>query len=577
MSRTRTACLALAVTLSLSACASSAPPRASTGAAVVGAAALAVEVPSIRHPQDETPQWWFRDGASQASARGAMGGKAKNVILFVGDGMSLTTVAAARIYEGQKKGGPGEENRLSWERFPSTALSKTYNTDSQTPDSAGTMSAMATGVKTRAGVLSIGQQAARGSCAGALAAPILSLWELAAGSGLATGVVTTTRVTHATPGATFSHSADRNWENDADLPEDAKTAGCHDIARQMIESPYGNGPDVLMGGGRTNFMTVEQRDPEYDDKVGQRLDGRDLIARWKQRHPDGSYVWNAKQFAAAPAGKPLLGLFEPDHMQFDHDRPKDGAGEPSLAEMTRAAIARLNRLSADKGDSGWVLLVEGGRIDHAHHYGNAYRALTETVALSDAVRAASEATSADDTLILVTADHSHTLSFVGYPVRGNPILGKVRGTSGEDGDAADYARDSLGMPYTTLSYSNGPGYVGASAQQPEGPKRFLHTASGTQQAEHGRPDLTHVDTEQPDYLQESLVPTSNESHGGDDVGIWARGPGSDAVRGSVEQNTIFHFMLQAMPKLRAALCAKGDCDAQQVPVTLPKPEDFKGR
>ncbi|KRA72840.1 alkaline phosphatase [Lysobacter sp. Root667] len=577
MSRTRTACLALAVTLSLSACASSSPPHASAGPAVVGAAALVVDVPPIRHPQDETPQWWFRDGAAQAAQRGAMAGKARNVILFVGDGMSLTTVAAARIFEGQKKGGPGEENRLSWERFPSTALSKTYNTDSQTPDSAGTMSAMATGVKTRAGVLSIGQQAARGSCAGALAAPILSLWELAAGSGLATGVVTTTRVTHATPGATFSHSADRNWENDADLPEDAKAAGCQDIARQMIESPYGTGPDVLMGGGRGSFMTVEQRDPEYDDKVGQRLDGRDLIATWKQRHPGGAYVWNAKQFAAAPADKPLLGLFEPDHMQFDHDRPQDGAGEPTLAEMTRAAIARLNRLSADKGGNGWVLLVEGGRIDHAHHYGNAYRALTETVALSDAVRAASEATSADDTLILVTADHSHTLSFVGYPVRGNPILGKVRGTSGEDGDAADYARDSLGMPYTTLNYSNGPGYVGASAQQPEGPKRFLHTASSTQQAEHGRPDLTKVDTEQPDYLQESLVPTSNESHGGDDVGIWARGPGSDAVRGSVEQNTIFHFMLQAMPKLRGALCAKGDCDAQQVPVTLPKPDDFKNR
>ncbi|KQZ66167.1 MULTISPECIES: alkaline phosphatase [unclassified Lysobacter] len=577
MSRTRTACLALAVTLSLGACASTPATRAAAPAASSSAAAVAVDVPQIRHPQDETPQWWFRDGAAQAAQRGAMAGKARNVILFVGDGMSLTTVAAARIFEGQKKGGPGEENRLSWERFPSTALSKTYNTDSQTPDSAGTMSAMATGVKTRAGVLSIGQQAARGSCAGALAAPILSLWELAAGSGLATGVVTTTRVTHATPGATFSHSADRNWENDADLPEDAKAAGCQDIARQMIESPYGTGPDVLMGGGRGNFMTVEQRDPEYDDKVGQRLDGRDLIATWKQRHPGGAYVWNAKQFAAAPADKPLLGLFEPDHMQFDHDRPQDGAGEPTLAEMTRAAIARLNRLSADKGGNGWVLLVEGGRIDHAHHYGNAYRALTETVALSDAVRAASEATSADDTLILVTADHSHTLSFVGYPVRGNPILGKVRGTSGEDGDAADYARDSLGMPYTTLNYSNGPGYVGASAQQPEGPKRFLHTASGTQQAEHGRPDLTKVDTEQPDYLQESLVPTSNESHGGDDVGIWARGPGSDAVRGSVEQNTIFHFMLQAMPKLRGALCAKGDCDAQQVPVTLPKPDDFKNR
>ncbi|WP_223620425.1 alkaline phosphatase [Lysobacter sp. ESA13C] len=569
MSKLRSASVLLVPAL-LSACAASAPTRADAPAAH----GVAIDVPAIQHPQGETPAWWYRDGAAQAAQRGASGGKAKNVILFVGDGMSLTTVAAARILAGQLKGAPGEENRLSWERFPATALSKTYNTDSQTPDSAGTMSAMATGVKTRAGVLSIGQQAARGDCAGALAAPMLTLWELAASSGLATGVVTTTRVTHATPGATFSHSADRNWENDMDLPEKAKAEGCADIARQMIESPYGTGPDVLLGGGRGNFMTVEQRDPEYDDKVGQRLDGRDLIATWKQRHPGGSYVWNAKQFAAAPKDQPLFGLFEPDHMQFSHDRPQDGAGEPSLAEMTTAAIERLKRI---KGDKGFVLLVEGGRIDHAHHLGNAYRALTDTIALSEAVEAANQATSADDTLILVTADHSHTLSFVGYPVRGNPMLGKVRGSSGEEGDPGDYARDALGMPYTTLSYSNGPGYVGASAQQPEGPHRYPHTVSGTQMAEKGRPDLSKVDTAHPDYMQEALVPTNAETHGGDDVGIWARGPGSDAVRGSVEQNTIYHFMLQSMPKLRAALCAKGDCDANAIPLALPKADDFKSR
>ncbi|UNK49296.1 alkaline phosphatase [Lysobacter sp. S4-A87] len=558
------ACLAFAATLLASACTSQGVRPAAA------ATALAVDVPVIAHPREETAAWWFRDGAAQAAQRGAMAGKARNVILFVGDGMSLTTVAAARILDGQRKGGPGEENRLSWERFPATALSKTYNTDSQTPDSAGTMSAMATGVKTRAGVLSIGQQAARRNCAQALQAPILTLWELAASQGLGTGVVTTTRVTHATPGATFTHSADRNWENDTDLPDDAKAAGCVDIARQLVETPYGHGPDVLMGGGRGEFMTAQQSDPEYDDKVGQRLDGRDLVAQWKQRHPDGTYVWNAQQFAAAPTKGPLLGLFEPDHMQFSHDRPKDGAGEPTLAEMTRAAIARLQHNA-----NGYVLLVEGGRIDHANHYGNAYRALTDTIALSEAVQAAADATSADDTLILVTADHSHTLSFVGYPVRGNPILDKVRGASGEEGEYGDYAIDALGLPYTTLSYSNGPGYVGPSAQQAEGPKKFQHTVSGVQIPKRGRPDLRNVDTQDPDYLQEALVPMSSESHGGDDVGIWARGPGSEAVRGSVEQNTIFHFMLQAMPKLSAGLCKAGDCDGNGVPVTLPDPAKFR--
>lgn len=550
--------------LLLGACATGGP------AAPAAASSHVVDVPSIQRPAGETPAWWFRNGAAQAASRGAMGGRAKNLILFVGDGMSLPTVAAARILEGQRAGRPGEEQKLAWEEFPATALSRTYNTDSQTPDSAGTMSAMATGVKTRLGVLSIGQQARRGDCAAARAVPTLSLWELAAASGMATGVVTTTRVTHATPGATFSHSADRNWENDSDLPADAKAAGCIDIARQIVESDFGNGPDVLMGGGRKSFFGTDRRDPEYDDKVGERLDGRDLIAEWKNRHPEGAYVWNAKQLADAPADAPLLGLFEPDHMQYEHDRPKDAGGEPSLAEMTRAAIARLQR-----NPNGYVLLVEGGRIDHAHHAGNAFRALTDTIALSDAVRAATEATDAADTLVLVTADHGHVMSFVGYPARGNPILGKVKGGSGEDGDPAQYARDATGLPYTTLNYTNGPGYVGATDQQPEGPKHARTDSSGWQQAGKGRPDLSDVDTEDPDYLQEAMFPLRAETHGGDDVGVWARGPGSDAVRGSVEQNTLFHFLLQAHPRLRKVMCDAGYCDARGVPVALPDPKRFE--
>lgn len=551
---------AASLALVLAACAS-----APTGAApaIAPQDGVHVDVPAIPRPAGETPAWWYRDGAAQAAERGAMNGRARNVIVFLGDGMSLTTVAAARILEGQRKGGSGEENRLAWEHFPATALSKTYNTNSQTPDSAGTMSAIATGAKTRLGVLSIGQSAPRGDCKAALATPLLTLWELAASAGMATGVVTTTRVTHATPAATFSHSADRNWETDADLPPEAQAEGCIDIARQMVESPYGQGPDVLMGGGRSNLMPASQRDPEYDDKVGARLDGRDLIAEWRKRHPGGAYVWKTAQLRTAPTDKPLLGLFEPDHMHYEHDRPQDAAGEPSLAEMTRAAITRLAH-----NPNGYVLLVEGGRIDHAHHSGNAFRALDETIALSDAVRVATEMTSPQDTLILVTADHSHTMTFAGYPIRGNPILGKVRGGSGEESDPSQLARDATGLPYTTLGYANGPGYTGASGSQPEGPKRFEHWMEDVQPAD-GRPDLTNVNTEAPDYLQEALVPTKSETHGGEDVGIWASGPGSAAVRGSLEENAIYHILLQATPRLRETLCAQGRCDANGVPVELP--------
>ncbi|MET0580702.1 MAG: alkaline phosphatase [Pseudoxanthomonas sp.] len=528
-----------------------------------------IDVPEIAHPSGETSAWWYRSGAARAAGNGAMNGHAKNVILFLGDGMSLTTVAAARILEGQRKGQPGEENRLSWENFPNTALSRTYNTDSQTPDSAGTMTAITTGVKSHMGAIAVGA-GNRNDCATSLARPLLTWLELADSAGLSTGVVTTARLTHATPAATYAHSPNRDWENDADLPEAAREQGCIDIARQLLESSrFGRGPTVALGGGRREFTSTQQRDAEYDDKVGQRLDGRDLPGEWQRAHAGGAYVWNAQQLQAAVNAPALLGLFEADHMQFEHDRDRGAGGDPSLVDMTLAAIRTLSR-----NPDGYVLMVEGARIDHANHDGNAYRALDETISLSNAVRAAAEATSAEDTLIIVTADHSHTLNLVGYPVRGNPILGKVRGRGGEDDIPGDLARDSTGLVFTTLTYANGPGNTGPSNEQPEGPKKYLHSPSSYEPVV-GRPDLRLVDTEDPDYLQESLVPLKDESHGGEDVGVWARGPGSDAVRGSLEQNTIFHLIVQATPRLRERLCAANTCDANGVPVELPKPADFE--
>ncbi len=558
----RSRLLPLAFALTLAACAStpsSMPPATQ-------AAGIHVEVPAVARPGGETPAWWYRDGAAQAAARGAMAGRAKNVIVFLGDGMSLPTVAAARILEGQRKGDSGEENRLSWEHFPATALSRTYNTDAQTPDSAGTMTAITTGVKSHMGAIGV-YAGDKNDCAGSLGKQAQTWLELADAAGMATGIVTTARVTHATPASTYAHVPHRNWENDAALPAKAVAEGCRDIARQLIEATQGGrGPSIVLGGGRKEFLTTAQVDPQQPDKKGLRRDGRDLIAEWQRARPQGRYVTDAAQLAAAAGAPSVLGLFNYDHMQFDHDRRTSGAIEPSLADMTRAAIAHLSR-----GNDGYVLMVEGARIDMAHHDGNAFRALDETIAFSDAVRAATETTSAEDTLILVTADHAHTLNFVGYPARGNPILGKVRGSNSFDGEPGKLAKDLAGLPYTTLVYANGPGNTGASETQPAGPKRHPHWPKKLLAPANGRPDLTDVDTTAPDYMQEALVPLSGESHGGDDVGIWARGPGSAAVRGSLEQNAIYHIVVQATPRLRAALCGKGLCDGNGVPVELPRP------
>ncbi|NLB12447.1 MAG: alkaline phosphatase, partial [Gammaproteobacteria bacterium] len=193
-------------------------------------------VPQIKRPDGESAAWWFHAGAEAAARnRGADKPAARNVIIFIGDGMSIPTLAAARILEGQRLGASGEERRLSFEEFPHTALSRTYNTDSQTPDSAGTMSAITTGAKTRMGFISVGQAAQRGDCASAQGQSLVTLMELAETAGMATGIVTTTRLTHATPAATFAHAPDRNWESDGQIPAAQREHGCIDIARQLIE------------------------------------------------------------------------------------------------------------------------------------------------------------------------------------------------------------------------------------------------------------------------------------------------------------------------------------------------------
>jgi alkaline phosphatase len=463
--------------------------------------------------------------------------RARNVILFVGDGMGISTVTAARILEDQLRGHSGEENQLSFEHFPYVALSKTYSVNQQVSDSAPTMTAMITGVKTKDRFLSVNQNGVKGDYATVAGNELTSLLELAEDRGLSTGVVTTTRVTHATPAACYAHTVDRDWESDADLPTTAREAGFPDIARQLIEFKHGDGLEVALGGGRKNFLPKTAADPEDNTTTGARLDGRDLTQEWLKK-PKAAFTWNKAQLDAIDPAKVnhLLGLFERDHLKFEADRLADSAGEPSLMEMTIKAIDILA-----KNKKGFFLMVEGGRIDHAHHAGNAYRALLETIEFSHAVRAAQLKTDPHSTLIIVTADHSHTLTLSGYPKRGNPILGKVI-----EPDKSDPAKDQSGLPYTTLNYANGPGHISASDQQPQGLKTFPHEAKSYTKEAVSRPDLTNVDTTSPSYMQEATFPLFNETHGGEDVAIYATGPGAYLVHGVQEQNVIFHIMNAAL-------------------------------
>jgi alkaline phosphatase len=441
---------------------------------------------------------------------------AKNIILFIGDGMGVSTVTAARIFDGQSRGMTGEENWLEFERFPNVALVKTYNSNQQVPDSAGTATAMVTGRKTRAGVINIGPEARRRDCGEALAKPLQSIGEIAQQHGMAVGFVTTTRVTHATPATLYAHSPERDWEADWPIPAADWALGCRDMAYQLVHMD-GAGLDVAMGGGRREFfgsgLGGKRRDPEDD-----------LVRQWLAGGSGRSYITTADQLRSLRPGDQVLGLFADSHMTYIAERGKDSR-EPSLSQMTVAAIDLLAG-----NEQGFFLMVEGGRIDHGHHDGKPGYALLEAQEFNRAVGVALKKVDLKDTLVLVTADHSHVFTMSGYPTRGNPILGLVAGNDkrGEPNSGPTIAAD--GQPYTTLGYINGPGAVTAL------PRPAPETGIGA--------------------VAQALVPlvkediegtlSNNETHGGEDVALYGTGVGAERVRGVIEQNRIFDIMMAAM-------------------------------
>lgn len=440
--------------------------------------------------------------APAPAAEAAAPAKAKNVILFIGDGMGISTITAARIYAGQKQGQSGEEYVLPFETFDNVALVKTYNTNAQVPDSAGTATAMHSGQKTKIGVLGVGPAVVRGDCASGLANPLPLLGEEVKQRGLALGIVSTARITHATPASVYARSADRGWEADAAIPEDQRGKGCDDIATQLINSDW----EVALGGGLAAFFGK--------DNGGRRLEGdADLPAGWAAR-TGGTYVTDRDALAAAPMDKPVLGLFDASHMDYMADADRD-ASEPTLTEMTQQAIARL------KSDpDGYYLMVESGRIDHGHHAGRAGFALEETVEFANAIQYAIENTDPEETLILVTADHSHVFTIAGYPRRGNDILGLVVPPADGGEEVAEAAKAEDGKPYTTLGYGNGPGSIANLAERPI-PETGINAR------------------------QQSAIPTGSETHGGEDVALYAQGPGADAARGVIEQDVIYDIIRNA--------------------------------
>jgi alkaline phosphatase len=423
--------------------------------------------------------------------------------------MGINTLTAARIYA------VGESGELTIDTLPESAFVKTFSNDAQVTDSAASMSAYMTGVKQNNGVISMSGDtravapAEDGSSRCTNGAPVSTLLELAKARGLATGIVTTTSVTDATPAATYAHACHRKLQNQ--------------IAAMMVpggagyNAALGNGLDLVFGGGAQYFRPVA--------KGGKRTDGRDLLAELQAR---GYRTANdaAGLAALSASSQPAIALFAEDDLAYDADR--DPAKQPSLAEMARKAVSLLGQ----KGDRGFFLMVEGGLIDHALHGSRAKRALQETAAFDAALKAAIDEVQKVDpglkhTLIVATADHDHTLLINGYSPRSGPttadrpgVLGLVR--SLPDGKIK---LDKDGAPYAILGFGTGE-----------------HRVQGSRATQAG---LTDAIVSADDYHQEAAIHTKSETHGGADVYLGATGAGAELFRGTIDNTRVFTLIKEA--------------------------------
>jgi alkaline phosphatase len=284
--------------------------------------------------------------------------QAKNIILMIGDGMGPSHVHIAWLYATRQLG----KNLVMTEVMDNgrTAYMVNDTADSTVTESAAAAVQMATGVKVFAKSVGIGPD-------GKVLKTIL---EMAKEKGKATGLVTTSGITDATPAGFVAHVAHRSEEEK--------------IADQLVKSDV----NILFGGREEFFLPQSEK--------GRRKDGRNLL---NDARENGYLVVETAEEMKKTDGKKILGLFNQSNMLFEIDRR--GSTEPSLAEMTMKALEILSR---NKG--GFFLMVEAGRIDHAAHHQDIAGVISDTLAFDEAIKVVYEfQKSHPDTLLIITADH----------------------------------------------------------------------------------------------------------------------------------------------------------------------------
>jgi len=452
--------------------------------------------------------------------------KAKNVILFIGDGMSIAHRTAARILsKGMVEGRYGGE--LAIDDMPHMALVSTSGTDSVVTDSANSMSAYTTGHKSC--VNALGVYCARNK--NSLEHPrVETISEVVKRTrGMSVGVVTTTEIEDATPAGMVAHTRRRSDYND------------------IVKMFFSLQPEVILGGGSPNFLAKST-------PGSKRTDEDDYIKKFEGA--GYKFASTKTELAAAASSEKVLGLFNTGNIDGALDRlflKKGGVSrfpdQPDLTDQVRAALGILS-----KNDKGFVLMVESGRIDKYTHSLDWERAVYDTIMLDNAVKVAKEfAGTRNDTLIIVVPDHTHPVSIVG---------------TYDDDRPGQQLRDKLGV-YNEAQFPN---YTAANAEgYPEkvDVSRRLAFMFGAfpDYCDTGKPHLegenvpavtgatkeTFVANEKNCTVPGATRRTGNLPHdagqgvhSADDGVLTAMGPGAEQFRGRIDNTRVFRAMVTAL-------------------------------
>lgn len=455
--------------------------------------------------------------------------QARNVILFIGDGMSLAHRTAARMLsKGINQGHYG--GNLAIDDMPHMALISTSGTDSIITDSANSMSAYTTGHKSCTNALGVYCAQNKDTLAHPRVETLTSLAKRKLG--VAVGVVTNTEIEDATPAGMVANTRRRSDYSN--------------IVRMFSEQA----PEVIMGGGLPWFLPKSTAGSKRDDDV-------DYIQKFKQR--GYAFVTTDAEMKVATANsdtRKLLGLFNNGNIDGVLDRRllKKGTvtkypDQPDLVDMVKTSLSVLS-----KSREGFVLMVESGQIDRYTHALDWERAVYDTIMLDNAVKVAKDwaRSNGNETLIIVTPDHTHPVSIIGTVDDSRPGE-RLRDKLGTNNDARfpNYpAPDADGYPASIdvsrrLAFTFGafPDHCARGKPYLAGPAiPSVKSADGQSQVaneEYCAPGAAR--------MQGNLPITANAGvHSADDGLLTAIGPGSERFHGHLENTRVFRNIALAL-------------------------------